>query len=381
MTLSHNFKICHVVNNLSGKADGVFAHLKAQIKNLDENFEHTVITSYDPKLKEILTENKINSEFLSDFSRNFSIKSLFELYKIIRYKNFDIINAHSIKALLFTSLLNLFLNKPLIFSYHGLFIKNDYNTFMEKIIYRLAFFVLLNIRKTIAIVPSQKSKELLLNETKLFKNISHYYNGEAVIELGVEEKSQLSNLINIIKKKDKLVAFVGRFDREKNVFRALRIFSRAMELYPNISLLLFGDGEYEEELNKTIRELNIRNVLVFGYVQNVSIYMKYFDCLLITSNREGLPIIVWEAMYYGLPVLSTDVGGIREIIENNKCGMVFNKNDEFEGVKKLVEILSNDELRKRMSMNGKVAITTKYTKDSFKDFFENLYLNLLYEKT
>ena len=66
-----------------------------------------------------------------------------------------------------------------------------------------------------------------------------------------------------------------------------------------------------------------QNVKMLGYIPNAKLYIKYFDLLLFTSDWEGLPLSVWEAMAAKVPIVSTDVGGVKEILEKEKCGLTY----------------------------------------------------------
>ena len=81
-----------------------------------------------------------------------------------------------------------------------------------------------------------------------------------------------------------------------------------------------------------------------------------------------------------LPILSTNVGGIKEVIENAKCGLIFEPNDEEDGKRKLVYLMLNDKDRKILGENGYFALHKIYTKKNFKETLENFYIKSLDEK-
>ena len=118
------------------------------------------------------------------------------------------------------------------------------------------------------------------------------------------------------------------------------------------------------------------NISMMGYVPNVKLYIKYFDLLLFTSDWEGLPLSIWEAMAVKVPVVSTDVGGIKEILESEDCGIIYPRGDIDKGVKAIMELLLDSKRRETMGENGYNAIKSKYNSEGLADFFNDLYTNL-----
>ena len=82
-------------------------------------------------------------------------------------------------------------------------------------------------------------------------------------------------------------------------------------------------------------------------------------------------------MAAGIPVLSTDVGGIKEILIGEDCGRVFPVNDIKSGAELLIQFLESYDFRASLGNNGKKTIAKKYNSTSFKVFFENLYCEIL----
>jgi len=94
-----------------------------------------------------------------------------------------------------------------------------------------------------------------------------------------------------------------------------------------------------------------------------------------------LPLTYWEAMANSVPIVSTDVGGAREILIENNCGLVYPTGDSDEGEKAIIRLMEEKTLRLTMGKNGKIAIQIRYSINSFKSFFENLYNGLMTQRT
>lgn len=372
-------KIAHVASRLTGKEDGRFKHIIAQINLLDRaRFNQILITNPGEYLEKKLKAINIRYFILPKLNYGFNPNTIVHLYKILKEENVDFICVHCLKSYVLAGLINVFLRKKLVFYHHGITIKNDYNSSLQQIIYRILHTIIKSLNKISVLSPSKNSISLIKKDMK-FSNIDCYYDGEAVLNES-EMDENIKNDFMKLKRNHKLLVYIGRFDREKNLYRALRIFKGALNELKNVKFLIIGNGEEKKELVSFVKENGIPNVIFVNFIENVASYFHLFDLLFITSNREGFPITVWEAMNKKLPILSTNVGGIKEVIENAKCGLIFEPNDEEDGKRKLVYLMLNDKERKILGENGYFALHKIYTKKNFKETLENFYIKSLDEK-
>ena len=169
----------------------------------------------------------------------------------------------------------------------------------------------------------------------------------------------------------------GRIESEKRLDRAIEIIYRLKQSNIIVHLFIMGDGIKKNSIVDLVRDYKLEEAVSFlGIVQNPEYYFKYFDCLLLTSDREGLPFVIWESMAEGLPILSTSVGGITEILTDVNCGMIFDKENIADAVEKAKLLIKDKSLRDKLGLNGKRAITDKYNVEHFKKFIDNLYSDL-----
>ncbi|MEG8988650.1 glycosyltransferase [Ignavibacteria bacterium 4148-Me] len=374
----NKIKICHFVNRVTGKEDGVFRHLCAQIKFLDNSlYEQFVISQGDFFVENIFRELNIKYYSLPLLNKKYSIRIFFHVAKIISLENADIINAHSLKPYIIAGLMNFFLRRKIIFSYHGSFIENDYNTKLDKFIYKILHHIICRINNVNALVPSRRNKNILISETKLFSRIDFYYNGYLPIYFSEGIDANLFSELHQLKEKYFVIGYTGRLNREKNVKCAIKILYELKN--HNVFLVIFGDGEERVMLENYALSLSIGNIKFYGFVHDAVHYMKLFDLLILTSKTEGLPIVIWEAMFNKIPVISTDAGGVKEIIEENNCGFIFSCKNYQEAVSKIILLMNDKTLCKKLGENGYQAIVKKYNLNNFKIFFEKYYYNLVNE--
>lgn len=373
-------KVCHIVNIITGKSDGVYAHLKMIFTLSDKTkFKHYLIFQGGEKVERELSEIGIEFFVSESLKKKISIKSFVDIYLFIKKNDISIIHAHLIKPYTIAGFLNIFLRKKFIFNYHGLFISNNnYYGFIEKITYRFFHFVINLFGKVNdVLVPSGKSKELLMNETHLFPEPVVYYNGYNIKSDSVED-STIAEKMKKLKNEGLIIAVVARLESEKRIDKAIDIFKSLYSRNKNIFLLVFGHGELKHELSEQVKNSGINSrINLLDYVANLVLYFHYFDILLFTSEREGAPISMFEAMANEVPVIAPDVGGFKEVLEENDCGLIYSLGDVKEAEEKLLKLIEDSNLRKKLGENGSIAIEKKYNSDNFIQQIEKVYLNLV----
>lgn len=382
MNRSHKIKICHIVNVITGKTDGVFNHIKSLVMNLDPSkYEHILVYQGGDFVRQEAEKLQIKVYEIKEFSKKFSFFVIKKIAEIAKEEKVDILHSHVVKPYLFTGLANFFLNKKHIFNFHGLFILNNvYYNELEKIL-MFGVHILITIFKKIdlAVVPSKNSKSILLNETKLFPKILHYYNGFVPLyeETLTGKKKNLSNKDG----KKFCVGIVARLDTEKRLDRAFRIIKKISEVRTDFEVVIYGDGPLEDKLKILAIELKINDLVKFkGFTQDIINKYKEFDLLFYSSDSEGLPLSIFEAMANGVPIISTDVGGIKEVLLENNCGLVYDKENIDQAVKYILDLMNNEELRSIMSKNAIDAIKNFYTIENFTNTFDKIYSELMNER-
>jgi glycosyltransferase involved in cell wall biosynthesis len=133
------------------------------------------------------------------------------------------------------------------------------------------------------------------------------------------------------KGKKKRFLHVSLLDDRKNVSGIINVMKKLSETRNDFELHIIGEGENRKKLEKLSKDLSIKNSYVFFHgaknTQEVADIMRSCDCLIIFSYFENLPCIMIEAMASGLPIISTDVGGISEHI-NKERGVLIQPSDE-----------------------------------------------------
>ena len=147
-----------------------------------------------------------------------------------------------------------------------------------------------------------------------------------------------------------IVLFLGRLTREKGVYDLLDVIPRVVENQPNVLFRLGGDGDLQR-VETIVKERNLNEyVEILGWVSGDVKHSHYRSAEIYTlpSYTEGLPGTLLEAMACGLPVVTTDVGGIPEAVFEGKNGYLIKPGDRSNLTEKLVRLCENEGIRRRM---------------------------------
>lgn len=134
-------------------------------------------------------------------------------------------------------------------------------------------------------------------------------------------------------------------------------FKRVLTDYPDKKLLIFGDGELKESLEAFIKDEGVENnVFLMGKTDDVPSALKNAEVYLMTSDYEGMPNALLEAMAAGLPVICTNCpcGGPKMVIEDGINGFLINTGASDELAEKMRIVFGDERLRKELSKNAKI---------------------------
>jgi glycosyltransferase involved in cell wall biosynthesis len=150
---------------------------------------------------------------------------------------------------------------------------------------------------------------------------------------------------------DKLVLAVGRLIKRKGFSRLIEIPQALLEKEKGLKIAIVGpDGGYQAKLEEMTSSLGLNDSILFtGAVPEITLTQAYTDAdlVVIPSEYEGLPTTLLEAMAHGKPVVATNVGGICEVIENYRDGILVSPNNEELSIG-ILHVLSNRGLSERL---------------------------------
>lgn len=197
------------------------------------------------------------------------------------------------------------------------------------------------------------------------------------IPVGIELK--VIHPVNIFDNTKINIIHVGGFSFEKNHKGLLSIYKKLVANNNNYQLWLLGEGVLKQETEKLVMDLNLSSQVNFlGYVNNPMEYIAAADVLVLPSIIEGLPGVITEAFYCKTPVVAYNVGGIADLIEDDKTGRIIKVGDEQSFVTAVIELTSSsNEEKKRITIAAYNKVMEGFTNKQIALRFATLYQSLL----
>lgn len=178
----------------------------------------------------------------------------------------------------------------------------------------------------------------------------------------VQKKSEIIyNPINLGEKagsalqtaKDKKIVSVGRLMQQKNQKMLFSAFKNVVEKYPEYQLVIYGEGPMRGMLENYAKELGIEaNISLPGSVSDVHDRIKDAEVFVLSSEYEGMPNALIEAMCLGLPVISTKVSGATDLIIDHKNGLLTELDNQKELENAMLELIGNPTLAEKLAKNA-----------------------------
>jgi len=215
----------------------------------------------------------------------------------------------------------------------------------------------------------------LTNDMKT--KINSFYSREIhVVPNGIDIKqSNPTSRSTEVKGRSKSIVFVGRLHQVKGVQYLLTAMKQIHEEIPDTRLILVGDGEERERLQRMVDDYKLDRCVEFvGRVPHEKIpeYLLLADIFVLPSLSEGFPVTILEAMSCGLPIVASRVGGIPDILEDGVNGYMVEAKSSDELAERLTALLKNDEMRMKIS-NNNLQEVRRYSWESVTMTVESIY--------
>lgn len=175
-----------------------------------------------------------------------------------------------------------------------------------------------------------------------------------------------------------VVGWLGRMTEIKRVDRLVAAFAQLAARRPDAYLLLAGDGPLRGRIEAQIGELGLRDrCRLVGFREDVASVFAASDVMALTSANEGTPVSLIEASAAGLPLVSTDVGGVRDMLRDGETGFLVTP-DDLDGFADRLAVLADDpKLRRRLGDQGRAFVVPRYAIERLVGDVDGLYRELL----
>lgn len=334
------------INNLARAIDRNKFHitlLYGQLAEGEVDVSQQIVSSFDEAI-----ELKLTRRSFSFFRDHFATQ---EIQKHLREKQFDIVHTHTSKAGFNGRLAAKREKTPLVIhSTHGIIFGDGSNipgvSGWKKILFLLAEKMAARWCHrilTLSVKEIEQWQSLHVGEANQYRCLPSPVEVEKY-ERAREKRDQLREQWSVGVGQS-IVVLLGRLAEEKGHLSAINAISE-ME---NVELWIVGDGPLKKTIASTVSSKNLAGkVKLLGHRDDVYNWLALADVLLLNSSYEGQGLVLLEAMAAGVPVVASNVGGVSEIVENGKNGLLFEYDDENEIKKVINNILSDVDLRKKL---------------------------------
>lgn len=234
--------------------------------------------------------------------------------------------------------------------------------------------------KTIAIseaVAEHLENDLLVNRN----NIEVIHNGIDVSKYMADKTTSAKVRASLGLEENFVVGIVARLSIVKGHRYLLHAFKVIARQYPFCKLLIVGEGDQKNTLEKLISKLRINhNVMFLPSVEHTRDVLSAMDLFVMPSINEGLGFSILEAMASRVPVIGSNVGGIKNIITNNQTGLLVESQNITELACAMKKIIDDPTLQEKLAENGQKLVSEKFTLDAMVNSTEFLYQKAVFKK-
>jgi glycosyltransferase involved in cell wall biosynthesis len=178
---------------------------------------------------------------------------------------------------------------------------------------------------------------------------------------------------------DVVVVQTARLHALKDHVTALRAMAKACSRAGCLRLILVGDGPERESIEDQIGSLGLRqSVVMLGTRGDVDRILSAADMAMLSSVSEGIPVTLIEAMAAGLPVVATNVGGVGEVVDTGRTGLLVAARDDVALADALVQLAKDPELRRKMGANGTERVRQLFSGQTMQDSYHDLYDQMIH---
>jgi glycosyltransferase involved in cell wall biosynthesis len=310
------------------------------------------------------------------------LMALFELVLLMRRQRYDIVHTHNSKAGFIGRLAARIAGMPIVVhTIHG-FAFHEFEKPPRQILFiLLERFAARFADKLITVSEPLKQWGLRLGIGKKEQYITIYDGIEInrfILDVNVGQKRQEFG----IKAADLVVGVVSKLWEGKGHRCILQAAQKVVKKVPDVKFMFVGEGYLRKELEQLVQKLGLSDYVIFtGFRTDIPQITAIFDIAVLASFYEGLGRVLLEAMVLGKPVIATRVGGIVDVVDDGKTGILVPPNDSEALAQALIKLLLDGELRRRMGEAGRAKIDAKFSARTMVSQIEKVYEELIGERT
>ena len=308
---------------------------------------------------------------------NFDVRYSLKIIQICKTRRIDLIHIHDPKALALVVLADKFYNlPPMVFSKKTSFpIKNR-----EQTLYKYNYP---KIKRILCV--SHKTKEITAEKIKDKNRLRTIYHG-----ISIEKQKQLSpdgNLRNKLGLTEDyiLVGNIGNHIPAKDLSTFIETAKQIINRQNGLKFHFVQIGYFTSETAALLEQVKVNNleasISFLGFKENAANLISQLDMLLLTSNSEGVPNVIYEAFYHKTPVIATNVGGIPEIVSHMENGLLADATDPKKLSEHILFLAKETNVSLRFTQNAHRKVVENFTTKQMAQKTLHEYKNILYGRS
>ena len=374
--MSRKIRVLQMIDEAS--VGGGQMHVLLLSKYLDKNeFDVTIAT--EPHGYLVDEAKKVGIPTLPiTISNSFSIKTLLKMKRQLRQNDFDILHTHGGTAGFWGRAAATLNRSPRakIHTYHGLHYLSEAHEGRRS--FQLADRLALPFTTKLICVCESDFKKGLAAKIVTEKKGVVIHNGIELEKFSHQTKREDLRKEFGVGKDEIVFGTVGRLHKQKAQDILLRAFRMVADQRPNVRLWIVGDGELRSGLERLAQELGIVGKVNFlGERTDIPELLSAMDIFVLSSLWEGQPIVLLEAMASSKPVVTTNVDGIPEIVEDGKSGLLVEAGAAESLSLAMERLLVDSQLRKEFAVKGRDRMSAKFTARHMAERVAQLYRSSL----
>ena len=368
------FTICQLLHSLNvGGAEVLAARLGEQLRGR-YRFLFACLDGLGPLAEQLRADGF--PVHLLDRRPGVDWRVTWRLSRFLRRERVDLIHAHQYTPFFYAAAARLFQRRPpILFTEHG----RPYPDYpRRKRIVANRF--LLRKRDRVVGVGEAVRQALLHNEGLPPERVQVVYNGIDVAAFTPHAAERLAVRRELgLAADDFVLMLVARLDPLKDLATAVRTTERLAQQLPSVRLLLVGEGPERGLVENMVREKALgKHIHLLGLRRDVARLLSAADVFLLTSVSEGIPVTVLEAMAAGVPVVSTAVGGLPEIIDDEQNGLLAPARDDAALAERVLRLATEAGLHQRLAQAGRQRVWDRFSETQMHTGYAKLYEEMLH---
>jgi glycosyltransferase involved in cell wall biosynthesis len=297
------------------------------------------------------------------------------LAQFLRRERVSLVHAHQYTPFFYGITARLLAGSPAVmFTEHGRH-QPDYRRPKRVVANRL----LLTRRDRVVGVGEAVRRALVANEGIPRERIQVIYNGVDLhtFDRPLPDRDEVRKEIGV-GPRDVVLLQVARLDYLKDHVTAVRTLERVVRERPEVKLVLVGEGPERGKIEQAVRERRLEGQVIFlGLRNDVPRLLGAADLFLLTSVSEGIPVTLIEAMAAGLPVVSTNVGGVSEVVAEGQTGLLAPAGDDAALAEKVLYLAAQPERARQLGQRGRERAARLFSESQMHAGYVRLYREML----